>query len=112
MAATARETLHLSCLTLGEIRVGIERLRPRDAVQATALEMWLLTLTPEYRDRVLPIDAAIAETWGRIRAAAGPLPITDGLIAATAKVHNLTVVTRNVRDFKRTGVPVLNPWQS
>jgi toxin FitB len=101
--------LFLSVLVLGEIRQGIERVRRRDKRSARALEQWLRSLVESYADRVLAVDATVAERWGELNVP-DPLPVVDGLIAATARVHGLTVVTRNSDDFKRAGVEVLNPF--
>lgn len=102
--------LYLSCLTIGEIRRGIERLRHKDEVQAKAIERWLAGLRRFYQDRIVPIDVEIAERWGRLSAAA-TLPAMDGLLAATALTRDWTVVTRNVGDFAPSGARVLNPWE-
>lgn len=101
--------LYLSCLTIGEIRLGIERLRPKDAVRAEAIERWLRGLLTGYRDRIVPVDAAVAETWGRINVPQ-QVPVIDGLLAATALARDWTLVTRNGRDVARSGVRLLNPW--
>jgi toxin FitB len=85
----------VSVLTLGEIRRGIERLRRRDADQAHHLEVWLSRLESDYGDRLLPVTARIAQEWGRLMVP-DPLPTIDGLLAATARVHGLTLVTRNI----------------
>jgi toxin FitB len=103
------EQLHLSVITLGEIRLGVERLRRRDAVQAGQLELWLNTLRTAYRDRIVPVDGPVADEWGRI-SVPDPLPVMDGLLAATAAVHGWTLVTRNVTDVQRSGVGLLNPF--
>lgn len=102
--------LWLSVLTLGEIRKGIESLRSRDPTQAARFARWLDELHKSFADRIVSIDASTAEEWGRLNAA-GPRNTVDSLIAASARIHELTVVTRNVRDFEDCGVPVLNPWQ-
>jgi predicted nucleic acid-binding protein len=102
--------LHLSALTLGEIRKGIELLRWRDAAQAGVFASWLGELQTRFADRILPIDARIADEWGRLNATA-PRNTVDSLIAATGRVRNLTVVTRNTGDFAGCDVPLLNPWQ-
>jgi hypothetical protein len=102
--------LYLSCLTVGEIRRGIERLRGRDEVQARAIDRWLAGLRLLYQDRVVPVDAEIADRWGRINSAA-TLPVIDGLLAATALTRDWTIVTRNVNDFHSSGARALNPWQ-
>lgn len=101
----------LSVLVVGEIRQGIERLKPRDPEQAHVYELWLATLKRDYRERVLEVGCDVAETWGRLNAAQ-TLPVIDGLLAATALVHNLTLVTRNVADVARTGANLLNPFGS
>jgi predicted nucleic acid-binding protein len=109
MANIQPDEAYLSVLTLGEIRRGIELHRPKDPKAAGTLERWLLGLESHYADRILPITAAIADRWGRL-SLSQPLPISDGLIAATALEHKLTVVTRNVTDFKRSGVNPINPF--
>ncbi|WP_432836754.1 type II toxin-antitoxin system VapC family toxin [Dactylosporangium sp. CA-092794] len=101
---------YVSVLTLGEIRQGIERIRRRDAPHAGVLDRWLERLATVYRDRVLTVSADIADEWGRLQAF-DPPPAIDGLIAATAKVHHLVLVTRNVRDVARTGVQLVNPFE-
>ena len=108
--AAPPETLFVSVLTLGEIRKGVERLgdsRRRDRIAA-----WPETALPDwFENRVLPVDAGVADEWGRLVARLPRvLPAIDGLIAATALRHRLTVVTRNEADFADTGVPLLNPW--
>ena len=109
-ATHSQAVVYLSTLVVGEIRRGIDRLRPRDPKQADILERWLSGLTASYRERLLPVTAQVAEEWGRMSAATQPPPIIDGLMAATAAVHSLTLVTRNVADVARTGVPVVNPF--
>lgn len=109
IAATPPERLHVSVLTLGEIEQGISRIRGRgDHEQAAGLERWLREVELGFADRILPITLPVAAAWGR-QQHAQPLPVIDGLIAATAKVNGLTVVTRNAKDFERSGVQVLNP---
>ncbi len=108
--SVADADLFLSALVLGEIRQGLERLRARDAVRASALERWLADVAAAFAGRVLPIDAAVAEEWGRI-SARRPTPVVDGLLAATAIVHGLTLVTRNVADVAHAGAKVLDPWE-
>jgi predicted nucleic acid-binding protein len=101
---------YLSVLVAGEIRQGIERVRSRDHTQAEALERWLGRLVTAYRERILPITDAIADEWGRLNALPQPLPVVDGLMAATAKVHRLVLVTRNVGDVARAGADIINPF--
>ena len=103
--------LYLSVLVLGEIRRGIELLRRSDRTQANTYEIWLQSLTNEYEGRVLPITLEVAEEWGRINIP-DYLPIVDGLMAATAKVRNMTFVTRNTADVERSGIRLLNPFES
>jgi toxin FitB len=103
-------SLFLSVLVVGEIRKGVERLRSRDAHQAAQLEDWLDGLRRDFGDRVLPVTTSVAEAWGRLVAPA-PLPVVDSLLAATALVHGLTLVTRDVGPAERIGVPVLDPWR-
>lgn len=101
--------LHLSVLVVGEIRQGIERLALRDPVQATVFERWLSRLVHDYCDRIVPVNSDVAEAWGRLNVP-DPLPVVDGLLAATALVHGWTLVTRNEADVRRTGVRLLNPF--
>jgi toxin FitB len=103
-------SLYISVLTLGEIAKGIAKLAPRDAVAAAALQQWIERIRVHYSDRILDVDAEIAQAWGRL-SAARPLPVIDGLIAATALVRGMTLVTRNVRDIAATGVALVNPWE-
>jgi toxin FitB len=110
MASVPGDDLYLSVLAVGEIRQGVERLRRRDPRQAAAYETWLTTLVGDYADRIAPITTEIAETWGRLNTP-DPLPVIDGLLAATAIVNGWTLVTRNTRDVARTGADLLNPFQ-
>jgi predicted nucleic acid-binding protein len=103
--------LYLSVLVVGEIRRGIERLKRRDPEGAEVYEAWLGTVLHDYANRVLPVDAEIAKEWGRM-SVPDPVPIVDGLMAATAKVRGMTFVTRNTADVERAGVRVLNPFDS
>ena len=102
--------LHLSVMTLGEIRKGIEHLSGRDPDQAEVFADWLGELHKRFAGRIVAIDARIAEEWGRLNAVA-PRNSVDSLIAASARIHNLTVVTRNTVDFQGCQVPLLNPWE-
>lgn len=101
--------LHLSVLVIGELRQGVERLRRRDSPAAAKLDRWLDELIERHADRTLPVDAAVADRWGRLNVP-DPIPAVDGLLAATALVHSLTLVTRNTRDVRRTGVRHLDPF--
>ena len=103
-------SLFLSILSVAEIRQGIEKVRRKDPRQDGALDRWLHGLTQYYEDRLLYVDGAVAEEWGRLRAGRN-VPVIDALLAATARVHDLTLVTRNVRDFRALPVRVLNPMR-
>ena len=104
------DELFLSVLVIGEIRQGIERLHPRNARQAAALEKWLNELLGSFGERVLPINERIAQIWGRFNSRE-VLPVVDSLMAATAEAHGLTLVTRNVKDVERSGVRCMNPFE-
>ncbi len=101
--------LFVSVLTLGEIRRGIESLRRRDPASAKNLDGWLSTVHASSIGRVLLVTPAVTDRWGRLNIP-DPVPVIDGLLAATALEHGLTLVTRNIADFKRTGVLLLNPF--
>jgi hypothetical protein len=108
-ASVDSDDLYVSALVLGEVRQGIERLRPRDPVRAAGFEAWLDTLERDYADHVVPVTAEVADEWGRLNARE-PLPVIDSLLAATAKFHDWTLVTRNRNDVERTGVRLLDPF--
>jgi len=110
LATLPPEQVFLSVLVLGEIRGGIERLRRRDPKAAGAFEAWLAGLVEDCADRLLAVDARVAEEWGRMNSP-HPLPTVDGLLAATAKVHQLTLVTRDTKAVSGTGVALLNPFK-
>jgi len=111
LAEAESDELHLSVLVVGEIRQGIERLRRRgDRKQADLFERWLAVLRDEFADRLLPISVPIAERWGILNAAQ-PLPAIDGLLAATALEHDLTLVTRDTETLAGSGTRLLNPWR-
>lgn len=101
--------LFLSALTLGEIRMGIEAVRPRDPAKSAALQSWLAEVTEAFGPRVLGVDPAVADAWGRM-SPVRPVPVVDALLAATAGVHGLVLVTRNTADVEGLGVRVLNPF--
>ena len=111
ISSVPTEDLYLSVLTLGEVRRGIVLLSRRDQTQADVYEAWLITVLRDYADRVLPVDAEAAEEWGGMNVP-DPVSIIDGLMAATAKVRNMTFVTRNTSDVTRTGVRLLNPFDA
>lgn len=108
-ASIRDEDLYLSVLVLGEIRKGVEQVRSRNPDQAVSLERWLKLVTEAFEDRILPVDQDVCDEWGRMNARRS-LPTIDALLAATARVHHLTFVTRNVGDVADTGVNVLNPF--
>src|SRR5215469_2895452 len=105
----ASANLFISALTVGEIRLGIERLRRRDAAQADLLEQWLRGLQEIYADRIVDVDAGVAEQWGRLNVP-DPLPVIDGLLAASAITHGCTLVSCNVADVASSGVKLVNPF--
>jgi len=103
--------MFVASVTIGEIRRGIELKRRKDEVAAGSMEAWLTQVVDRFSGRVIAIDVPVAQRWGRIAALPGP-PTIDAYVAAAALEHDLTVVTRNVRDFERFGVPVLNPYEA
>lgn len=105
------QEMFLSVMTLGEIRNGIERLAVRDKLQAMILERWLVGLKKSFSERVLEISSEVADCWGRLQAIRS-LPVVDGLIAASASHHDLTLVTRNEADFQGLGLTVFNPFRA
>ena len=107
---TRDDELFLSVLVVGEIRQGIERLRPRNRQRSAALEHWLQEILTSFGDRVLPIDERVGQIWGRMNARE-PLAAVDSLLAATAEAHGMTLVTRNLKDIERSGVRCLNPFE-
>jgi toxin FitB len=113
--AADEDLLYLSVLTLGEIRKGITALPA--SKRRVRLESWLqVELKSRFSERILPVNLEIADRWGLLAAAAGkqdkPLAVIDGLLAATALHHNLTLVSRNISDFTNASVPLINPWTS
>lgn len=102
--------LHLSAVTIGEIQAGIEITREQDAAKAAEIETWLAQVAAAYN--VLPMDAAAFRIWAQLMHRQSDTLYEDAMIAATAKAHGLTVVTRNVADFKKFGVALLNPFKA
>jgi predicted nucleic acid-binding protein len=102
--------LHLSAVTIGEIQSGIEITREQDEAKASEIEAWLEMVAGSYN--VLSMDAATFRAWAQLMHRRSDTVYEDAMIAATAKVHGLTVVTRNVADFKPFGVPLLNPFET
>ena len=115
LEAADPDSLYVSVLTIGEIRLGVELLPP--SKRRSQLEQWLDRELPEwFEGRILPVDQSIADRWGLLRAQAQikgrPLAVIDGLLAATALQHNLTLVSRNVSDFSVVSLAVVNPWEA
>ena len=109
VARTPVSEMGTSVIVLAEVRRGIELKRRNDPKQGESLDRWFAQMRSRLGDRVLPIDELIAEAWALL-SVPDPLPLIDGLLAATAKVHGLTLVTRNVADIARTGVSVFDPF--
>jgi predicted nucleic acid-binding protein len=108
-AEAAGRSLYTSVLVIGEIRRGIERLRRKDRKQAAVLEGWLERVRTEFAGRLFDVDERVAEEWGRM-SVPDPIPVVDGLLVATAKVHGLTLATRNTFQIAGTGVAFVNPF--
>jgi hypothetical protein len=102
--------LFTSVLVIGEIRRGIENIRRRDPQSAYHLECWLENVQNNFQERIIPIDERIAETWGYFNAIR-PLPVIDGLLAATAKTYDFILVTRNTKDIQNINVQLINPFE-
>jgi len=100
----------ISVLSLGEIRKGIELLRRKSPAQCPAFERWLAQLQTDYARNIIPVSEEIAQRWGRVMAVR-TLPVIDGLLAATALEHDLTIATRNLSDFRPSGVQVFDPFE-
>ena len=108
-AQVSPSDLFLSALITGEIRKGVELARRRDPQKAKVLEAWLNDLEIRFSDRIIAVDIRVADTWGRMTAQR-VVPVIDGLLAATAKVHGLTFVTRNIRQVLNLGTDLLDPF--
>ena len=111
LSAVGAEGLFLSVLTLGELRKGVALKRRTDPLAAIELGMWVEGIETNFADRILPIDSATALRWGELSAGRS-LPVIDMLIAATALNRDLTLVTRNTRDFESSGALLLDPWRA
>ena len=111
LEAAESSALFVSVLTLGELRKGVAKKKLEDLDAAVRLENWVDGLEFSFTDRILGVDAAIARLWGEW-SAERPRPVVDTLLAATAVVNNLTLVTRNIRDVRDTPVKLLDPWTS
>jgi predicted nucleic acid-binding protein len=109
LAGEAKVDSYLSVLTIGELRKGVEAKRRLDPAAAERIDAWIGRLEIQYADKTLPVDKPVADMWGRLMADR-PRPIVDTMLAATALVHGLTLVTRNTRDVAGTGVNAINPW--
>lgn len=110
--SVSAEDLYLSAITVQELEIGVLLVERRDATQGATLRIWLDThVLPAFAGRVLDVDTRVARRSAQLNVP-NPRPVRDGLIAATALVHRMTVVTRNVSDFEPTGVATLNPWHA
>jgi toxin FitB len=111
LSAADAEGLFLSVLTLGELRRGVVSKRRTDPVASSGLALWVEGIATNFADRILPIDTATALRWGELSAGGNP-PVIDMLIAATALSRDLTLVTRNTKDFQSSGALLLDPWHA
>lgn len=110
--SVATPDLYLSVVTIQELEIGVLLAERRDAEKGAIFRTWLNShVLPAFEGRILPVDLAVALQSAKLHVP-DPHPVRDGLIAATALVHGMAVVTRNVDDFKRTGIPILNPWDT
>jgi predicted nucleic acid-binding protein len=102
------DTVFLSVVTIGELQLGVEKMRDQDHVRAAAIETWVGFVSESYN--ILPMNVPVFRQWARLMHRRPRELVADAMIAATAIVHNLTVVTRNLRDFEPFSVPTLNPF--
>ena len=105
----AVDQVYLSAVTIGELQAGVENAKEQDAARATVIESWVDGVAGSYK--VLPMDGPTFRRWAQLMHRQPPDLIPDAMIAATAPVHNLTVVTRNIRDFQRLGLTAINPFE-
>ena len=110
LESVADADLHLSAVTIGEIQAGIEITRERDAAKADEIEAWLEQVAQTFN--ILDMDAGAFRAWAKLVHRRSDEIMEDAMIAASAAVHGLTVVTRNIRDFEKLNVPILNPFES
>ena len=110
LRGVADSDLHISAVTIGELQAGVEITRDRDPAKAAEIELWIEKIAETYN--VLSMDARAFRLWARLLHKSSDDLIEDAMIAATAQIHHLTVVTRNVRDFAHLGVRTLNPFKS
>jgi toxin FitB len=111
LSAADATSLFISVLTLGELQRGVLAKRRTDPLAADQLGIWVEGIETMFADRILPVDAATARRWGELSAGRS-LPVVDTLIAATALVGDLVLVTRNTRDLEATGATLIDPWQT
>jgi len=108
---TPTQECRISVVTIGELQAGVTKLEARGRTRrAGQIREWIDALESQWANRILPIDIETAKAWGALRGAGRTMPMVDSLLAATAIVHDLSVVTRHTKDFEDTGVRLINPW--
>ena len=110
LLTVAPEAIFVSAVTIGELQIGVENIRSQDSERAEIVERWVDTVMADYN--VLPMDAPSFRRWAQLIRGQSRDIVVDAMIAATASVHNLTVATRNLRDFERLGIAAIDPWQA